>query len=107
MSNNTISLVFVTAALFAAVGCKSKGANCDSAIGHSMELSKATMSKMMDDNAMAKMKNTALQRCQQDSWPQAALECMSDAKTEGDAQTCYGKLSHEQQENMNKAAMGE
>lgn len=30
---------------------------------------------------------------------------MNDAKTMADAQTCYGKLSKEQQDKMNKAAM--
>jgi hypothetical protein len=102
----TVSLVFVSAALFGAAACK-KGDDCAKAIDHSMELSKATMSKMpgMHDKMMEKMKDIGIERCKQDNWPDEALKCMSDAKTEGDAQGCYGKLSHEQQEKMNKAAM--
>ena len=98
-----ISLVFVAALSLAVVGCKKKGGDCEKAIDHSMELSKADMQKTpgMD---MQKMRDIAVQHCKADKWPDEALKCMTDAKTETDAQACYGKLTHEQQESMNKAA---
>lgn len=102
-----ISLAFITVLAFAAPGCKKKGADCDKAINNSMELSKADMAKMpgMDDKMMAKMKDVGIQHCKDDKWPDDAVKCMSDAKSETDAQACYGKLSHDQRQNMNKAAM--
>jgi len=102
-----ISLAFITVLAFAAPGCKKKGADCDKAINNSMELSKADMAKMpgMDDKMMAKMKDVGIQHCKDDKWPDDAVKCMSDAKSETDAQACYGKLSKDQRQNMNKAAM--
>jgi hypothetical protein len=105
---NRITLVFVTAALFAASGCKKKGADCDAAINHGMELSKGTMSKMgADDKALAKLKDIGIHRCKEDKWSDEALKCMTEAKTEGEGQACYSKLSPEQQDKMNKAAADE
>ena len=105
-----ITLVFVAALSLAAIGCKKKGsgttADCARALNHSMELSKAEMAKMgTDDAMMKKLVDLGIQRCKEDKWPDAALKCMVDAKTMGDAQGCYGKLSQEQQDKMNKAAM--
>jgi|SRR5580704_531159 hypothetical protein len=102
-----ISLAFVAALSLAAVGCNKKGADCGNAITNSMEISKANMQKMpgVDDKMMAKMKDIGLQHCKDDKWSDDALKCMSDAKTEADAQSCYGKLSHDQQEKMNHAIM--
>ena len=103
----TISLVFVTALSLAAAGCKKTGADCDKAIAKSMELSKVEMAKMPGNDAktMQKMKNIGLQHCKDDKWPESALSCMTEAKTETDSQACYGKLSQDQQDKMNKAAM--
>ena len=102
-----ISLAFITVLAFAAPGCKKKGADCDKAINNSMELSKADMAKMpgMDDKMMAKMKDVGVQHCKDDKWPDDAVKCMSDAKSETDAQGCYEKLSKDQRHNMNKAVM--
>ena len=103
------SLVFVAALAFAAFGCKKKGGDCETAINHSMELSKADMAKMpgMDDKLIAKMKGIGVERCKEDKWPEDVVKCMTDAKAETDAQACYGKLPHDQQEKMNKAMMEE
>ncbi len=105
-----ISLVLVAVLSIAAVGCKKKGAgggaDCAQAINHSMELSKAEMQKMGADDAMVKkMVDVGIQRCTEDKWSDAALKCMVDAKAMSDAQACYGKLTEEQREKMNKAAM--
>jgi hypothetical protein len=102
-----VSFLFVVALSLAAFGCKKKGGDCDSAINHSMELSKADMQKMAggDDKMLATMRDIGLQRCKEDKWPDAVLTCMNDAKTEKDAQACYGKLTPDQREKMNKAAM--
>ena len=103
----TVSLVFVTALALAAVGCKKTGADCAKAIDTSMELSKADMQKMpgVDDKMLQKMKDIGLQHCKNDKWSDEIRACMSDAKTEAESRACYGKLSHEQQEKMNNAAM--
>lgn len=105
-----ISFVFVAALSFAAFGCKKKSGggagDCVKAIDNSMAVSKADMEKMgVDAKLMAKMKDVGIQHCKDDKWPDAAIKCMTDAKTEADAQACYGKLSSEQQDKMNKAAM--
>lgn len=103
-------LSFILVGLLAVAGCKKKaggGADCDTAINHSMELSKAEMSKMpgVDDKMMAKMKDLGIQHCKDDKWSADAIKCMADAKTMGDSQACYGKLTQEQRDKMNKAAM--
>ena len=87
-------------------GCKGSGGDCTAAIEHSMELSKADMAKMgMDDKALAKAKEIGIQHCKDEKWPDEVVACMKDAKTEGDAQNCYTKLSKEQQDSMQKAVM--
>ncbi len=104
----TLSFVFVVALGVAAIGCSKKaGSDCTRAIDHSMELSKADMMKMpgMDDKMLAQMRDVGIQHCKADKWPAEVLTCMSDAKTKADAQACYGKLTQEQQDNMNQAAM--
>lgn len=109
----TLSFVFVGALAVAALGCKKKsdtsasaGGDCAKAVTHSMELSKAEMEKMGTDAAMMqKMVDLGIKRCNEDKWPADATKCMTDAKTMADAQACYGKLSKEQQDKMNKAAM--
>lgn len=89
--------IFLLAIL--AAGCSKKGADCDAALSHSI-----TFSGM--EGAMAdKMKAVGIQHCKDDHWPEAALTCMVEAKTQDEAQACYGKLSAEQQDKMNKAAM--
>lgn len=104
---NKLSLVFVAALSLAAFGCKKKGGDCASAINHSMELSKADMSKMpgMDDKMLGKLKDLGVQHCKDDKWSDDAIKCMNDAKAEADAKACYSKLSNDQQEKMNKAMM--
>jgi hypothetical protein len=98
-------IVFIAACSFAAFGCAKKGGDCGKAISNSMEVSKADMKKMpgVDDKAMAKMRDLGLQHCKDDKWSADATKCMSDAKTETDAQGCYSKLTPDQQEQMNKA----
>jgi len=104
-----LSLVFVAALAFTAFGCKKKGGDCETAISHSMELSKADMAKMpgMDEKVLAKLKSMGVQHCKDDKWSDEVIKCMTDAKSEMDSQACYGKLPHEQQEKMNKAMMEE
>ena len=102
-------LSFILVGLLAVAGCKKKGggADCDAAINHSMELSKAEMSKMpgVDEAMMGKMKDVGIQHCKDDKWSADATKCMVDAKTMADAQACYGKLTQDQRDKMNKAAM--
>lgn len=101
-----LSIVLVMAVSLAAFGCKQKGGDCAAAIDHSMELAKADMAKMPGaDKMMGKMHDLGLQHCKDDKWSDEAIKCMVDAKAEADAQTCYGKLTPEQREKMNKAAM--
>jgi hypothetical protein len=103
---NQISYVFAAAVVVCAFGCKKKSGACAQAIDHSSELAKADMQKMpgMTDQMMQKMKDVAIQHCKDDKWPDDAIQCMIDAKTETDAQACYGKLSQQQRESMNHAA---
>jgi hypothetical protein len=101
-----LSLVFVMALSLAAFGCKKKGADCAAAIDHSMDLSKADMEKMPGGkDMMAKMRDLGVQHCKEDKWSDEAVKCMNDAKAETDAQACYGKLTADQRDKMNKAAM--
>lgn len=104
-----LSFILVGVLAVGGVGCKKKagGADCDSAINHSMELSKAEMSKMpgVDEAMMGKMKDVGIQHCKDDKWSDEARKCMVDAKTMADAQACYGKLTQDQRDKMNKAAM--
>ena len=104
----TLPIVFVAGLSLAAFGCKKKGgADCDKAITNSMAVSKADMAKMpgVDDKMMAKMKDLGVQHCKDDKWSDDTVTCMSDAKTQGDAQGCYGKMAPEQKEKMAKAMM--
>jgi hypothetical protein len=102
-----ISIGFAVALSLAAFGCKKGGgSDCTKAIDHSMELSKAAMEKSgIDAKVLVKMKDVGLQHCNDDKWSAEATTCMIDAKTEKDSGACYAKLSPEQQEKMNKAAM--
>jgi hypothetical protein len=101
------SFTFAFVATLAFIGCKPKGGDCTKAVDHSMELSKAEMQKTpgMDDATMQKMKDLGVKHCTDDKWPDDAINCMIAAKTMGDAQACYGKLSKDQRDKMNKAAM--
>jgi hypothetical protein len=104
-----LSFILVGVLAVGGAGCKKKagGADCDQAINHSMELSKAEMSKMpgVDEAMMGKMKDVGIQHCKDDKWSDEARKCMVDAKTMADAQGCYGKLTQDQRDKMNKAAM--
>ncbi len=102
-----ISIALVAALSLAAVGCKQKGGDCSAAIAHSMELSKAAMAKLpgFDDTMAEKMRALGVQHCTDDKWPAEAITCMTAAKTMADAQGCYGKLTADQRDKMNKAAM--
>jgi hypothetical protein len=105
------NFLFVSVALLAlaGVGCKKKGGggggDCAGAIDHSMELSKDSMKKMqgMDEKVLGKLKDIAVQHCNDDKWPDEAIKCMGDAKTEAESQGCYKKLSQDQQDKMTKA----
>jgi hypothetical protein len=103
-----ITFILAAALSVAAVGCKKKtGADCGKAITNSMAVSKADLSKMpgVDDKMMAKMTEIGMQRCKEDKWADDVVRCMSDAKTQIDAQACYAKMTTEQRDKMNKAAM--
>ncbi|MBV8755734.1 MAG: hypothetical protein JO257_00575 [Deltaproteobacteria bacterium] len=102
-----LTFTFIAALTLAAGGCKKKGgADCDKAIDHSMELAKADMQKMgNDDAAIAKMKSIGVQHCKDDKWSAEVTQCMIDSKAEADAQKCYDKLSADQQKKMNDAVM--
>jgi hypothetical protein len=105
---NKITFVLAAALSVAAFGCKKKsGADCGKAITNSMAVSKADMSKMpgVDDKMMAKMTEIGMQRCKEDKWADDVVRCMSDAKTQVDAQACYGKMTAEQRAKMEKAVM--
>jgi hypothetical protein len=103
---NKTSLVFAALLSLAAFGCKGGGSDCTKAIDHSMELSKAAMEKSgIDSKVLVKMKDVGLAHCKDDKWSDEVTKCMTDAKTEKDSGACYAKLSPEQQEKMNKAAM--
>jgi hypothetical protein len=99
-----ISIVFVAALAVAAVGCKKKGADCDKAISNSLAVSKASMPGV-DDAMLAKMKDLGVQHCKEDKWSDDVVKCMIDAKSQADAQACYGKMPADQRDKMNKAAM--
>jgi hypothetical protein len=102
-------LGFVLVALLASAGCKKKGApppDCASAVFHSMELAKGTMSKQgVSEAMMQKLTDVGVQHCKDDKWNADAITCMTNAQTESAAQGCYDKLSKEQQGKMNAAAM--
>ncbi len=122
-----LSVVFVAALSLAAFGCKKKdadsgsgsgnaagssssasgggGGDCSAAIANSMAVSKADMAKApgIDDTVLAKMHDLAVKHCTDDKWPDDAIKCMVGAKTQVEAQGCYGKLTPEQQDKMSKA----
>jgi hypothetical protein len=102
-----LSIGFVAVLAVAAVGCKASGGECDKAITNSLAVSKADLTKMpgVDDKALAKMHDLGVQHCTADKWSDDAVKCMVDAKSEGEAQGCYGKMSAEQRDAMNKAMM--
>ncbi len=103
-----ISIVFAMVAL----GCGPKGGatptatsgpDCEQAITNGLELSKAAMPDV-DDKMRAKMHDLGVKNCQDDKWSADAVKCMVDAKSQADAQGCYGKLTPDQQAKMNKSA---
>jgi hypothetical protein len=109
-----LSIVVVLA--LAAVACGKKdapaaapvaaGPDCGKAIANSLEVSRATMTKLgVDAKTLDKMRDLGVQHCKDDKWPADAIQCMADAKTEANAQGCYGKMAPEMVEKMNKAAM--
>jgi hypothetical protein len=100
-----LSLVLVLA--LAAFGCNKGGGDCEKAIANSMDVSKADLSKTpgVDATLMGKMKDLGIQHCKDDKWSGEVTKCMIDAKTETDAQSCYGKMTADQSQKMNKAAM--
>src|SRR6476660_873303 len=94
------TLAFVIASVLVVAGCK-KGGDCAKAIDKSMEVA-----KLPDDaKTQAKMRELAVQHCKDDKWSDDVLTCMTSAKSEAEAQGCYGKLSKDQQDKMNKAVM--
>jgi hypothetical protein len=103
-----LSVAFIALLSLAALGCgkKAAGPDCATAVNHSMDLSKDTMKSMgTDDAMMKKMVDIGVQHCKDDKWSADTVKCMIDAKTMADSQACYGKLTPEQQDKMNKAAM--
>jgi hypothetical protein len=103
-----LSIMFVVSLSLAAFGCKKKGgADCVKAIANSMEVSKADMAKMpgVDDKMMEKMKDLGTQHCKDDKWSDDTIKCMSDAKSQTDAQACYSKMTPDQKDKMTKAMM--
>ena len=79
--------------------------DCKTAIDHGMELSAPMMSKMPNYAATKdKLRDLGIQHCTDDKWPADAVKCMVDAKSMEAGQGCYGKLSKEQGDSMNKAA---
>jgi len=98
------SIVFVASLSLAAFGCKQKGGDCTKAIANSMEVSKASMAGV-DKTLVAKMRDLAVKNCQDDKWSGEAITCMTDAKSEAEAQGCYSKLTADQRAKMNKGAM--
>jgi hypothetical protein len=101
-----LTIMFAGVLALSAFGC-GKGSACDKAIAHSMELSKGDMAKMpgVDEKMMTKLRDIGVDHCKNDKWPDEAISCMNDAKAEADATACYGKLSADQREKMQKAAM--
>jgi hypothetical protein len=100
-----MSIVFIAALSLAAVGCKKPGGgDCAKAIANSMEVSKADL-PTGNEKMMAKMRDLGVQHCTDDKWSDDAIKCMTDAKTEAEAQACYGKLTPDQRDKMNKSAM--
>lgn len=77
---------------------------CEKAITHSMEVGKADL-PTSDAKMMAALHDVGVKHCVEDKWPADAVKCMTDAKVEADGQACYGKLSADQQDKMNKDAM--
>jgi hypothetical protein len=69
-----------------------------------MKVSKADL-PAGDEMMMAKMRDLGVQHCTDDKWSDDAIKCMTDAKTEAEAQTCYGKLTPDQRDKMNQSAM--
>lgn len=99
-------ITLVATLALATVGCNTKkgGGDCAKAIANSMEVSKADL-PTGDQKMMAKMRDLGVQHCTDDKWSADAIKCMTDAKTEAEAQACYGKLTPDQSNKMNKAAM--
>ena len=109
MTMQKISIALLAALSLAAVGCKkdggAAGGDCAKAIDHSLALSKDSLQKMGTDAAiLGKMRDLGVKRCTEDKWAADVTTCMTDAKTMDDSQACYGKLSADQSEKMNKAA---
>lgn len=118
-------ILFMAALTFVAVGCKKKnnagegagsasaavpaatGGTCQQAIDNSMALSKDDMAKMPNftPELADKMKALGVTRCEGDKWSPEAIKCMVDAKTMADSQACYDKLTQDQRDKMQKAAM--
>ncbi|HEV7554149.1 MAG TPA: hypothetical protein VGO00_01775 [Kofleriaceae bacterium] len=100
-----MSIMFVAALALAAGGCSKKGgADCSKAIANGMEVGKATL-PTSDEKMMTKLREVGVKRCHEDKWSDDVIKCMIDAKTEAEGQSCYGKLTPEQQSKMNNAAM--
>jgi len=100
-----MSIMVVAALSLAAGGCSKKGgADCSKAIANGMEVGKATL-PTSDEKMMTKLREVGVKRCQEDKWSDEVLKCMIDAKTEAEGQSCYGKLTPDQQSKMNTAAM--
>ena len=109
------SLLFAAVIAVAAVGCKKKDSaatstgsvDCKAAIDKSMALSKTEMEKQPggDPAMLQQLADLGMKKCTEDKWSPDAIKCMVDATRMAESQACYNKLTKEQQESMNKAAM--
>jgi len=89
-----LAVVFVAA--LAVLGCKKQGADCDHAVTNMLEVQRPGMTSMgMDAKLIDKIKTVALHRCKEDKWPDDSMKCMTEAKTQADAETCQKGLPKE------------
>ena len=110
-----ISIVFVAALSLAAFGCaKSASGSGEAAYKDRPVLTVARQSTTvwwsrrppaagMDDKMNGKMKDVAMSHCKDDKWSDDVVQCMSEAKTDTDFQTCQGRLTPEQKDGVQKA----
>jgi hypothetical protein len=96
-----LAVVFVVAV--AVIGCKKKGADCDHAVTNMLEVQRPGMVSMgMEPRLIDKIKAIALHRCKEDSWPDDSMRCMTEAKSQADAETCQKGLPKEMGEKVKK-----
>jgi hypothetical protein len=78
---------------------------CGAAIDHALNLEKDAMKKempAMSDADFTKLRDAAVQLCKDDKWPDVALHCFADGKTEAEVDKCDEKLPPDLKEKFNK-----